>query len=434
MYSGEQATASAAGAGEQSGNMIRASTYRLYPGTLRQAQFLARIAGANRYLWNWAIGLNQDRMRAWKEGRGEKPSIDFFRLGLEFTALRASSGHEWLRELPFGCVRYALKRYADAMREAVQGKRGFPRRKHAEDRNDSFTIPHAPQIRDGRLRVPRLGWLAIRRRGGDLYARGIAKQAVIERRPCGRWYAHVFWEVPDAELPDDGRRTGVDLNVGQATTSDGRKRTAPERARLEAQVKIYQRRVARRQRVPLLDADGEPRRKKNGDIIYTNSRRRERARVQLAKRRRKLANVRRNWHHHISSDLAGYGAVMIEDLQVRKMTASARGTRERPGRNARAKAGLNRAILSTGWAALARLLDYKARRVVRVPPQHTSQTCNRCGHVAAENRKTQAAFKCVACGHEANADVNAARNILRRGLSLMDAEGGSCGGWAFSSA
>lgn len=415
--------------------MIRATTYRLYPGTLRQAQFLARIAGANRYVWNWTIGLNDDRMRTWKEGRGEKPSVNFFQLGLEFTALRNSAGHEWLRELPFEVVRYALKRYADAMREAIRCRRGFPKRKFAEQRRDSFTIPHAPKLRDGRLLVPRLGWLTISRRGGDPHAHGAARQVVVARRPCGRWYAHVFWgELPDAERPDNGRAIGVDMNVRQVTASDGGKRQAPDLERLEARARRYERRMKRRRRVPLL-RDGEPRRKKNGDLIYTNSRRRERMRARLAKTRAKIAHARRNWQHHVSADLAErYGTVIIEDLQVRSMTQSARGTRERPGRNVRAKSGLNRAVLSTGWAALARLLDYKARRVVRVPARYTSQTCHRCGHVSAENRPSQAKFRCVSCGHAGNADVNAALNILRRGLSLMDVEGGNRGGRAFSSA
>ena len=422
--------------------MNRATTYRLYPGTLRQGQLLAQIAGANRYVWNWAIGLNDDRMRAYREGRGEKPSFSFFSLGLAFTALRASAGHEWLRDLPYKEVRFALKRYADAMREAVQGKRGFPKRKHAEQRRDQFTIPEAVKIRDGRLRVPKVGWLPIRRRGGDPHEHGVAKQVVVRRRPCGRWYATVFWgDLPDAELTDNGQVLGVDMNIRQITGSDGGRREVPKMAlrkiaELERRAAKYERRMKRRRRVPLLDREtGEPRRKKNGDVIYTNSKRREVYRVRLAKTKAKIAHVRRNWRHHISADLAGkYSAVVIEDLQTRNMTKSARGTRENPGRNVRTKRGLNREILASGWADLARMLAYKARRVVRVPPQHTSRTCSRCGHAAAENRKTQAAFQCVSCGFELNADVNAAINILRRGLSLMDAEGGNRGGRAFSSA
>ncbi|EQD74733.1 protein containing Transposase, IS605 OrfB, partial [mine drainage metagenome] len=80
---------------------------------------------------------------------------------------------------------------------------------------------------------------------------------------------------------------------------------------------------------------------------------------------------------------------------------------------------LNRSILSQGWGIFLTLLDYKLSRnggrLVRVPPQYTSQTCSACGHVSPENRKTQEAFVCAVCGHAENADANAARNILRAG-------------------
>ena len=395
--------------------MIRASTYRIHPGTLRRAQKLAQIAGANRYLWNWALGRNQDAMRAYREGAGEKPSFSFFRLGPEFTRLRHSEGHEWLKELPFAEVRYALKRYADAMKEAARGTRGFPKRKHRED-GDSFTIPQDVRIRDGKLRVTKLGWLPISRRGGDPWAHGEAKQAVVVKSPHGKWYASVFWEVPDAAPADNGRAVGVDVNVGQAATSEGRILRGPDLAKLEARRKRYQRMMSRRRRVPLLDAAGEPRRNAKGDVIKRNSGRRERARVLLAKTQRRIAEKRKNWLHHVSGDLAArFGTICLEDLAIRNMTKSAKGSRERPGRNVRAKSGLNRAILSTGWGVLGRMLEYKAHRVVRVPPQYTSRTCRRCGYVSAASRKTQAKFECVSCGCAGNADVNAAFNILALG-------------------
>jgi transposase len=94
------------------------------------------------------------------------------------------------------------------------------------------------------------------------------------------------------------------------------------------------------------------------------------------------------------------------------MTRSARGTRDAPGTNVRQKAGLNRGILASGWGRLVRRLEHKAPgRVVKVNPAYTSQTCNTCGHRAAENRQSQAVFSCVACGHRADADINAACNI-----------------------
>ncbi|MHB8368558.1 MAG: RNA-guided endonuclease InsQ/TnpB family protein, partial [Leptospirales bacterium] len=109
----------------------------------------------------------------------------------------------------------------------------------------------------------------------------------------------------------------------------------------------------------------------------------------------------------------------VEDLSIRNMSRSARGTVESPGKNVSQKSGLNRSILSQGWGIFLTLLgdnlSQNGGRLVRVPPQYTSQTCSVCGHVSPENRKTQEAFVCVACGHAENADVNAAKNILRAG-------------------
>lgn len=404
--------------------MIRTSTYRVRPGTRRREDALASIAGASRYVWNWALARNKDLMREHEAGRGEKPKFSYFHLCSEFTALRNSEGHEWLKELPCKEVRYSLNRFALAMREAVNGGRGFPRFKHRED-GDSFTIPELPRIRDGRLWVTKIGWVPITRAGGDPWAHGKAKQATVHKTRHGKWYVEIFYEVPDEAPAGNGAACGVDMNCGQVafagTDGASGKRHGPDTARLEARVRRYARRMSRRKRVPLLDEAGAPRRvragKRAGQIIYRNSGRRERARLALAKTLREIAMRRRYWAHGISAELASrFGLVAIEDLSVKDMTKSAKGTAEQPGKGVRQKAGLNRAILGTGWGAVRRMLDYKAKRVERVPAAYTSQRCHRCGHTAAANRKTQAEFKCAACGFEDNADVNAARNILELAL------------------
>jgi predicted RNA-binding Zn-ribbon protein involved in translation (DUF1610 family) len=102
----------------------------------------------------------------------------------------------------------------------------------------------------------------------------------------------------------------------------------------------------------------------------------------------------------------------VENLPIRGMTRSAKGTAERPGRNVRQKAGLNRGILASGWGQLVTRLEHKASgRVEKIRAAYTSQRCSACGHVASDNRKSQAEFRCVACGFACNADVNAACNI-----------------------
>ncbi|MCY3701208.1 MAG: transposase [Rhodospirillales bacterium] len=119
------------------------------------------------------------------------------------------------------------------------------------------------------------------------------------------------------------------------------------------------------------------------------------------------------------------GTVVIEAWRTRAMTASAKATAATPGRHVRQEAGLNRGILATGWSGLRTTLAYKAPRLVAVDPAHTCRTCAACGHADAASRRTQASFECVACGHGDHAELNAARNIPRRGLALMHGEGRS---------
>ena len=104
--------------------------------------------------------------------------------------------------------------------------------------------------------------------------------------------------------------------------------------------------------------------------------------------------------------------IRVEELNIRNMTRSAKGTVDAPGKNVRAKAGLNRGIQSSGWGLLVHRLEDKAPgRVERVNPAYTSQRCSACGRVDAKSRESQAVFACTACGYACNADVNAARNI-----------------------
>ena len=143
------------------------------------------------------------------------------------------------------------------------------------------------------------------------------------------------------------------------------------------------------------------------------SNRRGRVRHAIARLRARETDRRKDWAEKVSTDIARrFDVIRVEDLQVKNMTRSAAGTRENPGRNVRAKAGLNRGILGSGWGLLVRRLQDKAPgRVEKIKPALTSQRCSACGQVDRDSRESQAAFRCTACGFACNADVNAARNI-----------------------
>jgi len=155
------------------------------------------------------------------------------------------------------------------------------------------------------------------------------------------------------------------------------------------------------------------------------STRRAKLKVRLARLNARNADARKDWAEKASTEIArGYDLIRLEDLNVRSMTRSARGTADQPGRNVQQKAGLNRSIQRSGWGLFAIRLGHKAAgRFEKVNPAFTSQRCSACGHIAAESRKSQALFACVACNYTGNADVNAAKNIAAG--HVVTARGGS---------
>src|SRR6266566_5151821 len=211
---------------------------------------------------------------------------------------------------------------------------------------------------------------------------------------AGRWHV-AFTAIPEpVPAPGNGQVVGVDRGVAAgAALSTGELLhvpglTAPERKRLPR----LERKLARARR---------------------GSYRRARVKLALARLKARETDRRKDRAEKTSTDLARrFDIIRVENLDVKSMTRSARGTADAPGRNVRAKAGLNRGILRSGWGLLVRRLEEKAPgRVEKVKPHFTSQRCSACGHVDPESRERQARFVCRACGVAAHADVNAARNI-----------------------
>lgn len=138
----------------------------------------------------------------------------------------------------------------------------------------------------------------------------------------------------------------------------------------------------------------------------------------------KIANIRLDFIHKSTTAIAkNHGLVVIEDLKLRNMSKSAKGTVENPGRSVRAKSGLNRSILRMGVGEQTHQLEYKCgwygSHLVKVNPRNTSLECSKCGHTDKKNRKSQSRFECISCGFQMNADLNASKVILARGHRVL---------------
>jgi IS605 OrfB family transposase len=229
----------------------------------------------------------------------------------------------------------------------------------------------------------------------------------------GKWFAAflVKAKVPRPDPAPLGTAVGVDVGVVQfASLSTGEQfPPAQDYARELDKLAKLQRAMARK--------DGPVKgRKKKPSKNWLEAKRK------VQKQFQRIANKRRHYTEVVSKDLAGrFETIAVEDLKLKNMTASAKGDAAEPGKNVAQKSGLNRSILNGGFYQFRTRLEAKAGarggRVIGVNPAYTSQTCPACGTVDKANRPDQATFRCVECGHEDHADVNAAKNILMRALS-----------------
>jgi len=252
------------------------------------------------------------------------------------------------------------------------------------------------------LFLPKLGWLRYRNSRAVL---GEVKNVTVSARGC-KWFVSIQTER-EVEAPrhPSGSVTGVDVGVTTfATCSDGAA-YAPISSYRKHQKRLafLQRRLSRKTK-------------------FGSNWKKAKSRIQ--KLHIAVANSRRDFLHKTSHEISKkHAVVVIEDLAVQNMASSAAGNSEQPGRNVKAKAGLNKASLDQGWGELRRQLEYKQSwrggSVIVVPAQNTSRTCPACGHVSAQNRRTRGKFECMACDYQEGADLVAARNILAAGHAVL---------------
>jgi putative transposase len=243
----------------------------------------------------------------------------------------------------------------------------------------------------GEVRIPKVGWVRFR------WSRPVpdgVKSYRVTRDRAGRW--HVAFAVAPSPVPAPGNGLVVGIDRGvvvSAALSSGELLRAPGLTPQEQRrLLLLQRKFATAQR---------------------GSKRREKVKTLIAKLRVREIDRRKDWAEKTSTCLASqFDLIRVEDLNIRNMTHTAKGTVAAPGHNVQAKARLNQGIMNSGWGLLTRRLQDKAPgRVEKVPAAYTSQRCSACGYMDAKSRESQAVFACTACNFACNADVNAAMNI-----------------------
>ena len=369
--------------------------FRLEP-TPEQEQILREHCGQARLIWN--LGLNQRNCYHPYIG----PTPDFVEMSAQLTQLR--KGIDWLQAGSQTVQQQALKDLDQAFRNWWKNPGHFGRPTwRSRGRHEGFRIvgPQASRFerlsrKRARILIPKVGWVDWRwtRNPGEV------KSYRIKRDAAGRWWIAFAMKPEPKPNPSNGKTIGIDCGVAHSfVTSEGEMFDVPgltlgEQRRLLT----LQRKLARQELV---------------------SNRREKTKREIAGLVARRVNRKKDLIEKLTSQLAeSYEWIHIEDLKIRNMTRSAKGTLEEPGKNVAQKQGLNRSILEQGWGLFAQRLEDKAPgRVKRINPAYSSQCCSVCRHIAKENRESQAVFLCKACGYQENADVNAAK-VLAAGHAV----------------
>ena len=364
------------------------SRYRLLPTPAQEAVLRGHCAHA-RFTWNLAI----EQHSHWRPARGSAPG--YLEQCRQLTAARKQ--YPWLAAGSQMVQQQALRDFTQAMAKFFGGTHGRPSwRKAGRDEGFRVVAVKAGEVRRlsrhvGEVRVPKAGWARFR------WSRAVppgVKSYRVTRDRAGRWHV-AFAAVPEPiPTPGSGLAVGIDRGVAvSAALSTGELLRVPVLGSAERKRMLrLERKLARAQH---------------------GSNRRGRVKHAIARLKTRQTDRRKDWAEKTSTDIARrFDVIRVEDLRIRDMTRSARGTAGNPGRNVRAKAGLNREILRSGWGLLVRRLQEKAPgRVEKIKPAFTSQRCSACGHVDAKSRQSQTRFVCTVCGFACNADVNAAKNI-----------------------
>jgi putative transposase len=364
-----------------------------------QASKAAKFAGCKRFVFNQGLEIQLER-----KGKAEK-LLSYPELCKVLTVWRHNEESSFLADAPTHPLQQALKDLERAFKNFFEKRSGLPRFKR-KGKRESFRYPDPKQFKveqsNSRIFLPKLGWV---RYHNSRAITGTAKQITVNRESDG-WYVCIQTEEElNVSRPQVESVVGIDVGVAVfATMSDGTKFISPiDLKGTQKKIAWEQRRLAK---------------KVKGSFNW----RKQVGKLQNAYRR--IFNVRKDFRHKASTAICkNHAAVIVEDLEVKYMSASATGTVDNPGKMVKAKSGLNRSILSQGWSEFFRQLEYKLAWtggiLIRIPPRNTSIQCAKCEYTCRENRMCQASFKCIECGHSENADLNAAQNIKAAGLAVL---------------
>jgi len=366
--------------------------------TPQQKSLCNQTAGSCRYIYNKGLALKKE---LW-----EKKKEKLSRFDLDKLLRKWKKEDKWLSLPPSQSLQQVNKDLDRAFNNFFKGS-GYPKFKK-KGINDSFRIPQHITLMSqlskkvGQVKLPKL---KIVRFTKTREIEGKIKNVTISKK-CSKYFISFNCKI-DTNEPKEKKQSeiGIDRGVNifaQCSDNTSIYSVSPLKKNLVKLARL-QRRLAKKKKF-------------SSNWIKTKAK--------INKLYYHISNVRKDFLHKTSTQLAkSHSLIVMEDLKTKNMSKSARGTIENPGNNVKAKSKLNRSILDQGWSMFKDFLLYKmywyGGDLIFINPKNTSIKCSICSHIAKENRESLTKFQCVKCKHTENADLNASKNILAEGHSVI---------------
>jgi putative transposase len=360
--------------------------FRMRP-TPGQEGDLRRLAGARRWVWNWAL----ERRKAYYAETGK--TIAAAQLSAELTALKQQPETAWLKEVDSQALQQTLRDLDRAFRNFFEKRARFPRFKSKRRDPLRFRIPQRVKMADGEVIIPKVGKVRIRQ---SMPVDLPTKSASFRRDGAGRWFVSLTaeFEMPDVPIPppEPPLVLGLDLGLKDfVVCSDGCDPIPPPKFYRKAQRKLRraQKTVSRRQ-------DGSNRKRK--------------ARIAVARIHARTADKRADFLHKLTTDLVrNHDGICIEDLSLKGLV----------------RTKLAKSFSDAACGEFRRQLEYKSiwnRKPLAVIGRFfpSTKTCNACARVNDALTLKDRSWVCE-CGVEHDRDLNAAKNIKDEGLRILAA-------------